>query len=173
MPAPYSAKAVANTILRMAWARGINDVSPMKLQKLVYYAHAWYLVFLGEPLVRDEIQAWKFGPVIPELYYAFNDYGNMPIVSEVSELDFNNSDLVMIVPEVSEADSQTLGIISETLRVYGGYDPVQLSNLSHMDKEPWKVIADRYRNELPHGLEMPNNLIRECFVRIQQEAVNG
>ena len=69
MSAPYSSKAVANSFLDIAEAGNVNDISPMKLQKLVYYAHAWHLAFLGQPLIREEVQAWKFGPVIPDVYF--------------------------------------------------------------------------------------------------------
>jgi uncharacterized phage-associated protein len=39
-----------------------------KLQKLVYYTQAWHLVWDGEPLFDEEIQAWSNGPVIRDLY---------------------------------------------------------------------------------------------------------
>jgi uncharacterized phage-associated protein len=76
MSAPYSSKAVANTFLDIAKANNVADISPMKLQKLIYYAHAWHLAFLGQPLIKEEVQAWKFGPVIPDVYFEFKECGN-------------------------------------------------------------------------------------------------
>ena len=64
MSAPYSAKAVANTLLSRSKELGINDITPMKLQKLIYYAHGWLLAFLGTALIKEGVQAWKYGPVI-------------------------------------------------------------------------------------------------------------
>ena len=42
--AGHPSKVVANTILKLCWAKDINDVSQMKLQKLVYFAHGWHLL---------------------------------------------------------------------------------------------------------------------------------
>lgn len=47
-----------------------GPMTAMKLQKLVYYCQAWHLVWEGEPMFREEIQAWASGPVVPELYAA-------------------------------------------------------------------------------------------------------
>ncbi|MGY2286711.1 Panacea domain-containing protein [Pseudomonas gingeri] len=169
MFAPYSSKAVANSILHLSQERGVYDNTPMKIQKLVYYAHAWYLAFYGVPLIKDEIQAWKYGPVIPELYFAFSEYGDSVIQSPTTELYYFDGKLDIIVPSVGTDDAQAFGTIVETIRVYGGFNPIQLSNMSHMDGEPWKFIADRYGSQLPHGLEIPDNLIMECFRKKQNQ----
>ena len=49
-------------------ATGISD--EWKLQKLVYYANAWALVWTGRPLVSDSFEAWRDGPVSRNLYVA-------------------------------------------------------------------------------------------------------
>lgn len=41
-----------------------------KLQKLVYYANAWALVWTGRPLVSDGFEAWRDSPVSRSLYMA-------------------------------------------------------------------------------------------------------
>ena len=45
-------------------------VSPLKLQKLLYYAQAWSMVFFGrsKTLFADVPQAWVNGPVYPSIY---------------------------------------------------------------------------------------------------------
>ena len=45
-------------------------VSPLKLQKLLYYAQAWSMVFFGRQrqLFADVPQAWVNGPVYPTIY---------------------------------------------------------------------------------------------------------
>ena len=59
------------------WFLSRNDMTHKKLQKLCYYAQAWYCaLYDGTPLFDDEIQAWVHGPVIPALYpvYGINKY---------------------------------------------------------------------------------------------------
>ena len=60
--------AVANAILTAARAQGIL-LTPLQLAKLVYIAHGWWLAHSGQPLSPDEVQAWKYGPLIPALYH--------------------------------------------------------------------------------------------------------
>ena len=55
----YSAFAVANAFIQRAWDRGISDLSPMKLQKLMYFAQAWHLKIRNEPLLDDHFARWQ------------------------------------------------------------------------------------------------------------------
>lgn len=45
-----------------------GEMTAMRLQKLVYYAQAWSLVWDEEPLFEERIEAWANGPVVPALY---------------------------------------------------------------------------------------------------------
>ncbi len=160
---PYSCRALANTLLRMGEAQGVTDMSPMKLQKLVYYAHAWHLAFHGKPLIREEIQAWKYGPVIQELYHEFKEFGNDPIERPAHELDYASETLTLISPEIPADDTLTHELLKEVFRIYGHLTPIQLSNQSHSTQEPWSVVAEKFKDELPRWLPIPNALIEQCF----------
>jgi uncharacterized phage-associated protein len=173
MPAPYSSKAVANSILQLCRTGGISDVSPMKLQKLIYYAHAWHLAFLGTPLIREEVQAWKFGPVIEDIYFAFKEFGNTTITNNASELVFNDNGLQLLTPFVDAEDDNANRLLSEIIRIYGSYSPIQLSNLTHADDEPWRIVANQYNEELPRNIEIPNSLIESIFKNRLAGQANG
>lgn len=54
---------IANYILSRT-----GQITTMKLQKLVYYCHAWSLVWDEKPLFPERIEAWANGPVVPTLY---------------------------------------------------------------------------------------------------------
>lgn len=45
-----------------------DEMTTWKLQKLVYYSKAWHLVWDGESLFPERIEAWANGPVVRELY---------------------------------------------------------------------------------------------------------
>jgi uncharacterized phage-associated protein len=51
----------------------------MQVLKLVYYCHAWMLGVYSRPLVRQPIEAWRYGPVVRELYRSIREYGGDPI----------------------------------------------------------------------------------------------
>ena len=95
----YDSGTVANHFLRLARQQG-KSLTPMQLLKLVYIAHGWSLGLYGLPLVRDEIQAWQYGPVIPNLYNRIRNYRSLPILTEVhsmgSDLGAREVDLVPV-----------------------------------------------------------------------------
>lgn len=45
-----------------------GEMTAMKLQRLLYFSHAWHLAWDGRPLFPDRIEAWANGPIIPALY---------------------------------------------------------------------------------------------------------
>ncbi|MFQ5632018.1 MAG: Panacea domain-containing protein, partial [bacterium] len=57
----YDSRLIANYFIDFARKDGVA-ISPMKLQKLVYFAHGYYLAITGQPLIEEEIQAWRYGP---------------------------------------------------------------------------------------------------------------
>lgn len=85
----YSSIRIADEFLKIAKERGCKDMTPMKLIKLVYLAHGMSLAHCGEPLIRDSIEAWRYGPVIPTLYGQVSAYGGSPVkdVSAGGNLD--------------------------------------------------------------------------------------
>lgn len=74
--------------------------STMKLQKLVYYCQAWFLVWEDRPLFDEKIEAWSNGPVIRRLFnfhrgvYTINKYwltlGSSSKLSELQKEDINS-----------------------------------------------------------------------------------
>lgn len=77
--------AIANYFIELA-KNDDNLVSPMKLQKLVYFAHGWCLALADKPLINEKVEAWQYGPVVGSLYREFKKYGNEGITSPVVEL---------------------------------------------------------------------------------------
>lgn len=73
-----TANEVADYLITLAHERG-EEVSNLKLQKLLYYAQAWHLGLYGEPLFPEKFQAWMSGPVIPELFWRWNEFGIGPV----------------------------------------------------------------------------------------------
>ncbi len=101
----------------------------LKLQKLVYYSQAWSLVWDGKPLFGEEIQAWRGGPVIPELYRAHRG------AFEISAALLDRGDATALTQEQTET-------VDAVLRFYGAMAPWQLSNLTHQE-DPWLKARER------------------------------
>ncbi|MCY4000360.1 MAG: DUF4065 domain-containing protein, partial [Bacteroidetes bacterium] len=73
------AHKTAIQILFIASHSGRN-LTPMQLIKLSYIAHGWTLGISGEPLFNDTVEAWRYGPVVPDIYHTYKEFGHSPIV---------------------------------------------------------------------------------------------
>lgn len=96
----------------------------LKVQKLTYYAQAWYLALNNSSLYDDEIQAWVHGPVIPSVYREFSQFGWTPININPSTIDFSN---------LGEIVTKHL---QEIYQVFGVHSAYELENMTHQE-QPW------------------------------------
>lgn len=70
---------------------GNNDLTNLKLQKILYFAQAEYLKEFKKRLFNDEIEAWQYGPVVRSVYEWLKDCGAFAITEMDVELcDTNN-----------------------------------------------------------------------------------
>jgi uncharacterized phage-associated protein len=131
----FLAKAVANEFIELAGGR---DLSPMKLQKLVYFAHGWYLAITDNALIRENVEAWQFGPVIPELYQEFKRYGSGDVSKPSLEHEGGSSYIPRIAHLQDDREAErAMEVIRSVWDHYGRYSAIKLSNATHMAGTPW------------------------------------
>lgn len=70
----YDSLDVADFIVKYSNEKGFS-INNIKLQKILYFIQAGFLVRYDHPCFRDDIEAWNFGPVVPIVYYAYLPYG--------------------------------------------------------------------------------------------------
>lgn len=126
----YSASLIAYAFVKKGIEEG-KFVTQMKLQKLVYIAHGYHLAKYAEPLVTEEFEAWKFGPVIPAIYQTYKLYGSSPI-SDTNIIELYNGKT-----DLSVLDFKAVDAISYTWASAGTLDAMQLSTWSHKEGSPW------------------------------------
>jgi uncharacterized phage-associated protein len=100
-----------------------GEMTAMKLQKLMYYAQAWHLVWEEEPLFDADFQAWANGPVLPELYARHRG------MFKVSANLFADANAGAVTDDERDAIDRVLGF-------YGDKTAQWLSNLTHQEG-PW------------------------------------
>lgn len=106
-------------------------VSPLKLQKLMYFAQGWTHAFTGHDLFEDNFQAWQHGPVIPDLYRRYKSYGSKRI----------DKDLGVSIHDLGLTSDQ-LSILHWIWDKYSKFEAKFLEDLTHMEY-PWrKTRAD-------------------------------
>lgn len=76
----YTALNIAKYIIRRCNNRN-KTISNLKLQKILYFVQAEFLVALDEPCFYEKIEAWDFGPVVPDVYHEYKKFGssNIPV----------------------------------------------------------------------------------------------
>lgn len=156
MPAPYTPLAVANFFVdRHGRGQGIEH---MKLQKLVYCSHGWWLAF-PQPnrLVAELPQVWKFGPVYPSLYRALKVFGRDPITLPQSRGPFEKVDLVEI------GDQNVVQLLEWVWGRYGHLSSFALSDMTHKPSTAWYRAAKEQDFEIPDGLDIQERYIEEEF----------
>jgi len=159
MPAPFPVKAVANAILEKAFSERVR-VSPLKLQKLLYYAHGYYSAAAGKPLIDQAFEAWQYGPVVPAAYHEFKEFGNSPITRLATEFDCSLDDDIPVSADFD--DPAVRRIIDYVWKHYSGFSAEELSGMTHRPDSPW----DRTRQENVYGLKnanIPQKYIEEYF----------
>lgn len=163
MPSPYSPKAIANYFLNLA-EENDGDLRPLKLQKLIYFAHGWYLAIYDKPLIDESVQAWKFGPVIPSIYHEFKEFGRYPINRPALVL----KGLKLVAPNVDDkSDKEFLDKIWE---VFSGFTGVQLSNMTHEGDSPWHQTWFKDGAESNKSIPIDDEKIKQYFNSLGQTA---
>jgi uncharacterized phage-associated protein len=159
---PFSAASVANEFLRLAH-RDNKPITPLKMQKLVYFAHGWYLALTGLPLLSEPIQAWEFGPVIPTIYKEFKELGSSEIHYPASVYVQGKGYLPALLENEGTAAevSKARQVIERVWDQYGHFTAAQLTTLTHNENSPWSRVPNK---EEP-GTVIPNDMIREYFLR--------
>jgi uncharacterized phage-associated protein len=151
----YSPLAIANTFV--AKYGGSDDLSHMKLQKLVFYAYGWWLAYHDEPLVAEGPEVWKFGPVFSSLYSALAQNGMSPIDEPKRAVPIGKAP---IVPDDAE---EAIDLIDWVWDRYGSCTAGQLSEMTHKPGTPWQVEAAARQYKVPRSHKIPDEIIKDYF----------
>ena len=113
-------------------------ISNLKIQKLVYYAQGFSLAIRNKPLFREPIQAWPHGPVVPDLYKKYKEFGNGPLPTENLNIDLHK-----YPKDVKE-------LLDEVYDIYGQFSAGKLRNMTH-EESPWRTTYQAGKsNEISH-----------------------
>jgi uncharacterized phage-associated protein len=137
----HDSRTVANKFLELAKAQNIA-LTPMQVLKLVYISHGWMLGLYGRPLIRDEVQAWQYGPVIPRLYNDLRKYRGNSVTALLPQAP----------NDVLEGDE--LDIVRQVNEKYGHLSGPALSRLTHAAGSPWAqaYVPGEFSTPIPQDL---------------------
>lgn len=106
-----------------------DDMTPLKLQKLMYYAQSWWLANYNESLFEEDMQAWTHGPVVPSVYQEYKSNGYSPI-DKIENYSFPYNEIEDYLDKV--------------YTTYARHSAKRLEKQTH-EEDPWRNT----RGELP------------------------
>ena len=124
------ARHVVNHLLQRA-QEVEQIVTPLQMIKLVYFCHGWQLGINHEPLIRQDVEAWRYGPVIRDVYRSLKKYRGKPITSPIQVLPPWQR------PNFSETQCN---VMNEVFAKYRQFSGLQLSTFTHYEGTPWHTI---------------------------------
>ncbi len=130
-----------------------EPTTPLHVVKLVYIAHGWMLGLCDRALMDQSVEAWRYGPVVPEVYHQYKDFGGDHIMVKASSM-----------ADVMDTDQRE--IVEATEKSYRRFTAVELSALTHEKGSPWDVVVQK------HGLVnavIPNFLIQRHYAEIASQ----
>lgn len=129
-------KLVANSILRRAFAEKIA-VSPMKLQKLMFFITCLYQRNTGHRLLTESFQPWRYGPVCGAVYAAYASFGGNPITAYAKDAIGN-------AYAADERSSPELKQALDTVWSHlGCLSAVMLSRITVLPGSAWSKAVER------------------------------
>ena len=117
---PVSADAVSSWFVNHADREAGEAITQLKVQKLVYYADAWFLANFDKPMVNEDFQAWAHGPAIPSLYTKYRDYRWEALPEEPKQ----------------KLPKNLQSFLSAVYDEYGQFSAKKLEQMTH-EESPW------------------------------------
>lgn len=139
------------------------SISNLRLQKLLYFIQAFYLIKENKPCFKEKIFAWELGPVVPEVYHVYKQYGSRHIPPVKTYFKIKDDSLWKTEriryddEKISVEDKKMINSVVDKFSEYSSYDLVELTH----DQDPW--------NNAYHG----SNNDKEITIQSIKEYFNG
>ena len=131
---PVAALEVADVVI---WARrnlGLETTN-MDLNKIIYLIHGWTLGIHQKPLIRDTVEAWRHGPVIPAVYHEYKFLGTRPI------------DIAANIEVPSDPACQFVNWIRSGVESCREWSTTALRDYTHRSGSPWHTVVQKCQED--------------------------
>ena len=118
----------------------LKSMTNLKLQKMIYLVYAEYLEKTGKKLFKDDIIAFKYGPVVPSVYEYYKDNGRNNIqVDKDEEIFAQEITLPMVLARFLQSldEKNVIDSIQTTFEKYGQLTASELVAITHRKGTPW------------------------------------
>ncbi|MGA0447935.1 MAG: Panacea domain-containing protein [Candidatus Phytoplasma pyri] len=146
---------VANYIILKSKSNSNNNLTHMKLHKIIYYAYVSYLIknkkYQNKRLILESPQAWKYGPVFGTLFHVLHNYYEKIITKP------------LIGENIAKIDIERFQIIDDILAKTNHMDGLELTAISHC-QTPWDFTFYYYLVVAKNNV-ISDKLLLEFFLK--------
>ena len=137
----------------------LEEVTPLMLQKLLYFIQGIYLALYGRPIFTEDCRAWIHGPVYPEVYDLFRDFKYNPIDDARFALLEGTADAL------TDDEKKVIDCVVNTFGMYGGK---VLERITH-NEDPWKETRKGYGDSIPSSELLPKERIMKYYIAVNEK----
>ncbi len=162
-------------LLKKAAEEG-GGLTPLQINKLVYICHGWAWGKLNRPLIDNrsgQIEAWKYGPVVREVYTRLKNWGRDEVTYESFCEKFGSYGLGTErakeflsgkINDLEKNDQQICMLLDVVWYVYKDLSGGQLITITHKKETPWmKHVKRNMFGRVVHAVHIPDETIAEHY----------
>ncbi len=125
---------VCNAVISRASEENLKDLTPLKLQKLLYFISGRYIAESdGAPLFAENFVAWQLGPVLTSVYFEFKGFGS----ERITRYSCDANGIVYFPNSKSKINELFFSVMNRQFKKYKKFSPSELSALTHAEGSPW------------------------------------
>lgn len=137
----------------------MQEVTPLALQKILYFIQGIYMVLFGEALFPEDCYAWQHGPVYEKVYFLFKDFKYNPI---------DDNRFALFAGRAKELADNEKAVIDLVINCFGKYSGKALETITHNEK-PWMDARGGYGINEPSSIVISKEDMKEYFEGVSRE----
>lgn len=134
----------------------MREVTPLALQKMLYFIQGIYMVLFDKPLYKEDCMAWTHGPVYENVYNLFKDFKYNPI---------EDNRFAIFKDRFEELGEQEKMVIDLVINTFGKYSGKVLESITH-EELPWKNARAGYEPTESSREIISKEEIKNYFIRV-------
>jgi len=138
--------------------KNLEEITPLMLQKLLYYVQGFFMVFYNRPMFVENCEAWIHGPVYPQVYFLFKKFRFNPIEDERFSLLAGKEN------NLTTEEKEVIQLVAKTFGIYGGKT---LEKITHKEK-PWCDARYGFTENMPSHTVIDKEEILDYFKTVNQ-----
>lgn len=134
--------------------RVLNEVTPLALQKILYYVQGLYIAKYNVPAFPEHCEAWIHGPVYRNVFKMFREFKYSPI---------EDSRFAMLENLADEMPKEKRELVDLVLNTVGIYNGKYLEEITHKE-DPWKNARQGCLEDEPSAQKIDLDDMKDYFV---------